>query len=246
MYTRELVEGPENNAFTLIYPWLSLMGGVFGLHAARQWGGLKSVLGKCLIFLAVGLLFQFFGQVAYAYYIYIQGIEVPYPSLGDIGYFGSVIFYIIGALYLGKVTGVKFRLKSYFVRFQAVIIPLVLLLLSYIFFLRGYELDSSQNLRTFLDFAYPFGQAIYVSIAISVILISRKILGGIMKGPIIFILISLLIQYACDFVFLYQASQGTWYVGGVNDFMYFVSYFFMTLSLIYIHATFKELESEQN
>jgi|SRR3989344_602283 len=246
MFMRNLTEGTENNAFTLIYPWLSLVGGIFGLYASRQWGGLKSAFGKCLTFLAVGLLLQFFGQAAYAYYIYIEGIEVPYPSLGDVGYFGSIILYILGALYIGKVTGIKFRLKSYLARGQALVIPIILLLLSYIIFLNNYELDPSQDLKTFLDFGYPFGQAVYVSIAISIILLSRKMLGGLMKGPVILLLISLLIQYMCDFTFLYQSSQGTWYVGGVNDYMYFVSYFFMTLSLIFINATFKEIESEQS
>ncbi len=246
MYSRGLVEGSENNAFTLIYPWLSLMGGLFGLYAAHQWGGFRSVLGKCLTFFAGGLLLQFFGQAAYAYYIYVEGIEVPYPSLGDIGYFGSIILYILGAIYLGKVTGVKFSLKSYFAKLQTLAIPAVLLLLSYIVFLTDYELDPTQRLKILLDFGYPLGQAIYVSIAISIILLSRKMLGGIMKGPIVFLLISLVVQYLCDFTFLYQSSRGIWYVGGVNDYMYFISYFLMTFSLLFIHATFKELESEQN
>ena len=48
MFMRNLTEGTENNAFTLIYPWLSLVGGIFGLYASRQWGGLKSAFGKCL------------------------------------------------------------------------------------------------------------------------------------------------------------------------------------------------------
>ncbi len=242
MYFRDLKVESENNAFTLIYPFLSLIGSLVGLYVARKWGGLKSVLGKVISMFSFGLFAQFFGQAMYAYYIYVTGIEVPYPSLGDIGYFGSVIFYIIGAIYLAKVSGFRFSFRSLEGKLISIIIPLILLVFSYAFFLKGYEYDWSNTLKILLDFGYPLGQATYVSIAILAFLMSRNILGGLLKKPIIFIIIALVFQYLSDFTFLYQASRGTWYVGGINDFMYFISYFIMTLALIYIGSVFKQIK----
>jgi len=242
IFLRDLKTGSENNAFTLIYPFLSLIGGIIGLCVAREWGGLKSFLGKSISMFSFGLLAQFFGQAIYAYYIYIKGIEVPYPSLGDIGYFGSVIFYIVGAFYLAKISGFKFSFKLWKGKLISIAIPLVLLASSYLFFLKGYEFDWSNKLKIFLDLGYPLGQAIYVSIAILAFLMSRNILGGILKKPIIFIIVVLVFQYLCDFTFLYQASRGTWYVGGTNDYMYFTSYFIMTLALIYMGSVYKQIK----
>lgn len=243
MYSRNLTEGPENNAFTLIYPLFSLAGGVVGLFVAEKWGGFKSLMGKVVCTFSFGLLAQFIGQVLYAYYIYIQEIEVPYPSLGDIGYFGSVIFYILASIYLARICGFKFSFKSFKGKFLSLIIPAVLLVLSYMLFLRGYEYDWSNKLLIFLDFGYPLGQAIYVSIVILAFLMSRDILGGLLRKPIIFIIVALIFQYLCDFTFLYQVSRGTWYVGGINDYMYLVSYFIMTLSLVNLGVTFNRIRN---
>src|SRR3989338_1536139 len=242
IYWRDLTSGFENNAFTLIYPWISLIGGVVGLLISNKWGGLKSIIGRSLFVLSLGLLAQTFGQAAYAYYIYVLGIEVPYPSMGDVGYFGSVIFYLYGVLLLARVLRVNFSLRSLVGQAQAIIIPLILLGLSYILFLRGYEFDWSQPLKVFLDLGYPFGQAIYVSIATIAFLASRKALGGMMREPMSLLLVALIVQYFSDFIFLYEASNEQWYVGGVNDYMYFVSYCLMAIGLIQLGVTFKKID----
>jgi hypothetical protein len=123
-------------------------------------------------------------------------------------------------------------------------IPLLLLLFSYSFFLINYEYDFGNKLKIFLDFGYPLGQAFYVSLAILTFLLSKKFLGGMMKGPILFLLIALIVQYFSDFNFLYQASQETWYVGGIGDFLYMLSYFVMALSLIHIGNVFKTIQTK--
>lgn len=243
MFARDLVDQAENNYFTLSYPFLSLFGGIAGIIFAEKWGGLKSTLGRSILLFGLGLLAQFCGQAIYAYYIYIQGIEIPYPSLGDLGYFGSVIFYIFAISFLAKVSGFKFSLKSTGGKLQAIIIPLLLLVLSYSFFLKGYEFDwTAGKMKIFLDFAYPLGQAIYVSIAIMALLMARNILGGIMKNPIWFLIFALVVQYFCDFMFLYQSNNGSWYVGGINDYFYCGSYYLMTVALIYMGSIFNKIK----
>lgn len=242
IFARGLTEGPENNYFTLAYPVLSLLGGVAGCVFARKWGGLKSQLGIALTMFAWGLLAQFIGQALYSYYIYILGIEVPYPSLGDLSFFLSVVLYIIGAIWLSRVSGMKFSMQSFRGKLQAFLIPLVILLISYWVFLRGYEPDLSNKVLLFLDFGYPIAQAAYVSIAIMALVISKNILGGMMRQPIMLLIAALILQYVADFSFSYQVSRETWYVGGVNDFLFCLSYFFMTISLFSIGNMFYKVQ----
>jgi hypothetical protein len=219
--------------FTGTYGLLALLGGVGGLFIARHWGGWKSLMGKATVLFATGLLFQEFGQLSYSYmyYIYFKGAEVPYPSIGDIGYFGSIFLYIFGTLFLAKASGVKISLRNAKNKLSAFIIPALVLVSSYTIFLQGYEFDWSNPLMIFLDFGYPLGQAAYVSLALLTYYLSRTILGGVMQSKIRYILIALAIQYAADYTFLYQAAQGTWVAGGVNDFLYLLSYFIMTMAL---------------
>ncbi len=231
----------DNNLFTVIYPILSLAGGITGLIYAERWGGFKSLIGKALKFLSFGLLAQFFGQAAYTYYIYLKGVAVPYPSIGDIGYFGSVVFYFLGALYLAKVCGFGRSTRSLSSKLLALVVPILLLACSYFFFLRGYDFSSINYLKTFLDFGYPIGQAIYVSVGIIALLLSSTAMGGIMKKPILFLIFALIFQYISDFVFLYQANNGSWYVGGLNDYLYLASYFLMTIALVNIGGVFRTI-----
>jgi hypothetical protein len=243
IYLRGLTEGGENNIYTLSYPLLSILGAVFGIITARKWGGFHSKLGKAIYFLSLGLLSQFFGQLMYAYYIYFQGIEVPYPSVGDIGYFGSVLLYTGAVYYISQVVVIRVTMRTIMGAAQAFLIPFILLACSYTFFLQGYHFDFSDPLKILLDFGYPLGDALYVSLAILVFLLSRRVLGGVMKNPMQLLILALLIQYFSDFMFLYQSSRGTWYVAGINDFLYSVAYFVMTVSLVYIGSMFERIKN---
>lgn len=231
-----LFVSPDNiqyELFTGSYGLLALFGGVGGLFIAKHWGGWKSLMGKSVGFFSLGLLFQEFGQLAYSYLYYIQfkGAEVPYPSIGDLGYFGSIPLYIMGTVYLAKASGISISLRNVQNKISAIVVPVLVLALSYFMFLQGYEFDWSAPLVILLDFGYPLGQAMYVSLALLTYYLSRKTLGGVMQSKIRYILLALAVQYFADYTFLYQASQGTWVAGGVNDFLYLVSYFMMATAL---------------
>lgn len=226
-----------NKYFGVFYGLVALLGAIWSFIIQKQWGGKKSLMGRAILMFSLGLFLQEFGQLTYFYYFFIRHIEVPYPSIGDIGYFGSIPLYIYGTILLSKAAGVKVSLASFKNKLQAIVIPIIILGYSYFVFLQGYEFDWSHPLTIFLDFGYPLGQAIYVSVAILAVLLTRGVLGGVMKYRILFILFALLIQYVSDFTFLYQVSKEIWTAGGINDYMYLVSYFVMTLALLQLRVT---------
>ncbi|HEY4513393.1 MAG TPA: hypothetical protein VJH06_02670 [Candidatus Paceibacterota bacterium] len=225
---------------------LPVFGGIAGLFTSKKWGGYKSLLGKTILVLSMGLLLQSFGQIYSSYYVFFNDVESPpYPAIGDIGFFGSVLVYIYGVMLLSKLSGFHFSIKKIHNKIWAFLIPAFMLLLSYFMFLKGYEFDWSgwtSSITILLDFGYPLGQAFYVSIAILSLLVSRNLLGGILKRPIWYLIFALIVQSLSDFVFIYQATRGTWYVGGFNDYMYLTSYFLMTLALIHMSSVFKKIK----
>jgi hypothetical protein len=224
-----------------IYQVMAYWGGINGLLIAHKWGGTRSAMGKSITAFAFGLLAQGFGQTVYTFYLFYLNIEAPYPSLGDLGYFGTIPLYIVGVLFLARVIGVRLSVHSYQKKISALLIPLIMLFVSYVLFLRYYEFDFGAPLKTLLDFGYPLGQAIYVSLAILALLFSRKMLGGIMKFPVLFLLIALIFQYLSDYVFLYEFNKEAWYVGGLNDYMYLFSYFLMTAAIAHIGVSFRKI-----
>ncbi len=228
--------------FASIYFLMAVWGGIWGIITTMKWGGLKSLMGKAIFMFSLGLFAQAFGELAYAYYSFIMQVkEVPYPSLGDLGYFGSIPLYIYGTLLLAKASGTNIKLKSLGHKLQAIIIPFIMLTIGYVLFLRGYEFDWSNPLKVFLDFGYPLAQAIYISLAILTYLLSKGILGGIMKSKILIILFALLIQFLSDYNFLYQVSRGEWITGGYGNFLYLSAYFLMTLGIIQFNTVYKKL-----
>lgn len=232
---------PESRVlWSVTYQIIALWGGINGLFIAKKWGGIKSVIGRSILAFSIGLLCQSFGQFVYSYYLLRLHIDAPYPSLGDVGYFGTIPFYIYGVILLAKASGAKLSLHSYGKQFQAIIIPLIMLVTSYYFFLRGYEFDWSNPVAVFLDFGYPFGGAIYISLTILTYILSRKLLGGIMRGPILLILAALVFEYAGDFSFPYTVSNETYFAGNYVDFLYVLAYSLMSISLIRLGAALKQ------
>lgn len=226
-----------------VYQVVCWFGAVAGLVVSKRWGGMRSLVGRAAMAFSIGLLCQAFGQTAYALYVFYFHIEIPYPSIGDVGYFGSIPFYMYGAWALARVSGARVSLRAYHNQAIALFLPLILLLVSYLIFLNGYEFDWTQPLKVFLDFGYPLGQAVYVSIAILAFILSRKVLGGIMRPAMLFFIVALVAQYLCDFTFLYQAKIGTFYAGGPNDLMYATSYLFMSIALLYIGSMFEKIKN---
>ncbi len=244
MYARGLTQGKENELYILIYPILPLIGGIYGWFCAQKWGGFRSTFGSAIALFALGFLAQFAGQMLYVYYqIYLQ-IDVPYPSIGDLFYFGSVILYVVGAYKLAKVAGIKLTMNSLQGKIKTLAIPFLILAISYIVLLQGYEADWTNKLIVFLDFGYPIGQAIYLSIALLALLISKDILGGLMRKPIMLLIAALVAQFISDFVFSYQVSREvtTFYAAGTNDYMFTVAYFLMAAALISIGNMFYKVQ----
>ena len=232
----------SNQLFAAVYGLIALYGGILGITVAKQWGGLRSVMGKSIGFFAVGLLFQEIGQVSYSYYIYYLRVAVPYPSFGDFFFYGTIPLYIVAVIYLARASGIHISLRSIRSKLQGVLIPVGILLFSYFVFLQGYKADWSNPLKVFIDFAAPFGQAIYISLALLTLTLTRGILGGVMKSKILFMLFALFAQYVADWTFLYQANRGIWYAGGINDYMYLCAYFLMTLGLLQLKTAYLDLK----
>ncbi|MEP7166791.1 MAG: hypothetical protein ABI758_02320 [Candidatus Woesebacteria bacterium] len=232
--------GALNDNFGFLYGGLSVWAGIWGLVTAYQWGGLKSLMGKALIFLSVGLLFQGFGQYSFWFFNVFLHVEIPYPGVPDIGYFGSIPFYIIAAYQLFRVSGTKFTLRANSGKIRAILVPLLMLGLGYTLFLRGYTFDWSDPLKIFLDFGYPLGQAVYISFAIITYTLSRKLLGGKMRMPFLILIAAFIAQFVADYSFLY--FQETFFAGSFIDYIYLLSYALMTLGILYFRYVAKQIK----
>lgn len=234
----------ETQLFTVTYGLIALCGGFGGLYISSKFGGIKSFLGRATVSFSLGLLFQEIGQLLYSYYIYILKIELPYPSVGDLFFYGTIPLYIYGAYMLFKIV-VPFRsfITNWYYYVVSTVVPLGLLGLSYLLFLKDYTFDSSSLFTSILDFGVPLGQIVYISIALLTYFFSVKALGGALKRGIVLVILALLCQYVADFTFLWQANSGTWYPGNTNDATFMLAYFVMSVALLDINNAIRSIKS---
>jgi hypothetical protein len=225
-------ESIVRNLFSYTYGIIALWGGLIGLSISKKWGGFKSIVGRAIMMFSLGLLAQELGQATYSIYDAFLSVEIPYPSIGDVGWFLTIPFYFYGAWLLGKAAGTKNSLKTVEGKLLAVGIPGAMLTLTYLVFLKEYQFDWSNPLVILFDFGYPLGHALYISMAILAYFLSRRFLGGVMKGTILLVLFAMALQYLGDFIFLYQVITETFYWGGLYDYLFLASYAIMTIALI--------------
>lgn len=223
----------EAYLFNWFYGLIGLSGAIYGIRISlKRWGGWKSVIGRGLILLPIGLLGQWFGLQIWTYYNAVVKIEVPYPSLADIGYFALIPAYTLGAWMFAHASGARFSLKTMRGKILALSIPFIALIGAYTLFLRDIGFDLSNPVKLFFDIGYPLGETIPVSIALFTFTLSRNLLGGTMKSRILYLVGAFFFQFITEYAFLYAAGAQTYINGGWNDLMYATSYTIMSIGLI--------------
>jgi RecA/RadA recombinase len=222
--------------FSASYFNIALLGGILGIYIAQKWGGIKSIMGKALLFFSFGLFTQAFGEIVYSFFTIFYHIEVPYPSLGDIGYFGTIPLYICGTFFLMQASGGKIELSNIKKNKKILAISIIILIIADVLLLQQYKFNWSNPVKIFLDFGYPLGDIIYVYFAFLTYIQLKNTKETIMKNKILMIFIALCFQWLSDYTFVYQANNKTWHPGQINDYMYFISYLLMTLGILQLNS----------
>jgi hypothetical protein len=241
--------GPDasiSTVFSSSYIIIALLGGLFGLKKAQYWGGFKSLLGKTLGFLSLGLLLTTLDSFTLSFYYYVLSQEPSYPSLTEVFYFSGILSYIVGVFYLSKTirSWSLFNNNGFFKRIMLVIIPLAMVGLTTSVYISRYgQIDGAPVSAIITDFAYAFSQAIYAFIAIAVLINSSKLFGGKLQKAVIVLLLALVVQYAADYNYSYQILSETWHTAGYGELLYLSAYTLIGLSILMFEINTPKLDN---
>jgi len=218
--------------FLFIIPFV---GSVIGFSNARLWGGFRSSVGRAITFLSLGTLTWSIGMLIWNYYIFLAQVEVPYPSLADLGFILSWPLWTIGFIQLFKATGAKFALRESKGKILFVGIPLMVTLASYYLLIvvgRGGVIEwSSGGLKLFFDLFYPIGDVVILAIALMLFSLSYNFLGGHYRKAVWFLTAAFVANYFSDFLFSYTTTQETYFNGHFVDFLFATTMFILSLGL---------------
>src|SRR3989344_4415604 len=227
---------------------LPILGGMFGLYRAYEWGGLRSAIGRSVSSLSLGVIFWGLGMVIWNYYLFAGIEEIPYPSLADAAFILSWPLWALGVTYLSRATGVKFALRSVKGKIQLLIIPIIAMAASYYMLIevaRGgvIELDFSSLSKLFFDLFYPIGTAVILAMALTFFTLSLDFLGGIYKTPIVILIIAFLVNFLSDFTFSLTTTNGTYFNGHFVDFLFLTAMYLLATSLSMMSPSASSQES---
>ncbi|MDP3769335.1 MAG: hypothetical protein Q8R40_00125 [bacterium] len=226
--------------------FVPLIGGLLGLRNAFKWGGGRSVLGRAVLGISIGLLAWAGGMAVWNYYLFFTDIEIPYPSVADGLFILSWPLWTYGILQLSKATGARFGLHNKSGKGVLFLISGVATLASiYVLFgvARGWSISWDEGgLKLFFDLFYPIGDIVILTLVVLVYGFSRKFLGGIYKTPVTILFIGFLLNYTADFIFVYTTTVETYFNGHFVDFLYTVAMFALSFGLSMLDTDVSNLE----
>lgn len=226
-----------NFGYSLAFTFIPFIGGLIGIAKAKIWGGFKSTIGKAVSFFSIGLFLWGCGNLVWAYYNFVLGVAAPYPSWADLGFAPSILFWVIGAVFLSKATGAKFQLRKTSGKLGSIVLFTSAAALSYymlIIVARGGVITTADggNLKLILDIAYPLGDFLAFTVASLVIGLSLKYFGGTYAVSIISTLMGLGVMFIGDFIFSYTTTAGTFYNGSFGDLILTIGLFLITFGVL--------------
>jgi hypothetical protein len=195
--------------------------------ASRSRG--KDRLGWALMSISAGLWAA--GEVVWSIYEVGMGVQVPYPSLADVGFLSAVPFAIAGIrAFWGEPRGTSARWRIWF---DGVIVALALTSTAWGFGLRTVW-ESSSTTKA-LDLAYPVGD---ILIGTVLILAIRRATQH--KGRMALLLAGVASYSIADSAFSYLTAQGAFgSVGNVIDTGWFAGFLLIALAATYPEAPAK-------
>ncbi|MBI5123607.1 hypothetical protein HZA75_07150 [Candidatus Roizmanbacteria bacterium] len=231
----KITDLPINLLYSFSNGFMATIAGVFGIVISTHWGGMKSAVGKAILYISLGTTSWGLGTLVWSFYNFVLHVAVPYPSLADVGYVGAIPLWMLGMFYLAKATGVKYGLRKKIGQLFLVILPIICFAISYylqVTVARGGAITSGYNLlKVFFDFAYPIGDVIILTIAFLMYGLTFRYLGGRYKWPVFIILFGFIFMFFSDFIFTYSTTVKTYFNGHLADLFYTVSLVIISLGV---------------
>ncbi|MCJ7816732.1 MAG: hypothetical protein MUP55_02640 [Candidatus Aenigmarchaeota archaeon] len=203
-----------------------LVAALIGFERAKSFS-FRSGLGKALFFISLGLLAWGAGILSYSYYNIIMQIEVPYPSLADIGFLGIIPLAAYGLFWLLKSIKITFDKKTIL---KVTALPLVSFLFTYWLFIQTKLAEDVSLIEKILNVAYPMGDVVFLSLTFVILSLIR---GGNLFKPIAIICAGFIIEAIADFSFSWTTATGTYYTGSFPDVLFALAFFTIGLGMYY-------------
>ena len=211
---------------------LSLLAVISGLYAYRM-HGFKSIQGKALLFITLGVFFWFLGELTWGIYEVVLGIETPVASIADVFWIIGYPFFLAGFYHVWKISSTPTDKKK--LTLSAIVTILILSSLTYsaIPALIDVEMSFAEKASTA---GYVIGDML-VLIALTVSI--THLLGSRFAKPWSIIFLATLMATIADIY--YMNFLEIYETGNLIDLLWDLDYMLLAFGFFYYRETVKGL-----
>jgi len=193
------------------------------LRARRQQGTVR----RFWLFLGLGALSWGAGQAVWTGYESVQGLEVPFPSLADVGYLG---FPPLAAAGLASVLlGRRSRAGRARDLVDGLLVATALLVVSWLLVLRPIVSNGDRPLLTVVSLAYPVADIVVMTAVVHAMTRARQ-LRETLPVPLGLVGAGLAAFAVSDISFVYLTTTGLYSSGSPTDSGWFIGFSLLLLA----------------
>lgn len=217
---------------------LIILGSYIGFFICREFTFKSDLLlpRRLMKFFTIGLFLSTLGSLVYTFYTAILHIDTPYPSWGDIGYFGGALSYLIGSVFFYIEVIDKNDLRK---AIKTSVICLIVLTIYQVWFLQN--IGSVLNWSTFsvVDTSYTVVETAFTALALGALITTRCFVNKKFRFGYILMVLGLVYLFVMDNYYSYVVqTTGAWPEGGLGDYLYFGMYYVTSLGLVQFTESF--------
>jgi len=202
----------------ILFPAYALISAIFGFDVARRYG-FRSFFGAIFFLLALGLLIWCIGEIMWAIYVLVLGIEVPFPSLADVFYITGYGSFFIGFFIFMKVFGHVFSERA--IKVPSIISGLVILAITSFTVVPEALIHSGNIVEAALAVAYPMHDAVLIALAVIALMVFW---GGKLARGWLYLLIGFMLTGLVDIFYYYYDLLGLIWEGHPLELPWLLSY----------------------
>lgn len=230
-----LKSSPLNLAFGFAFGLVPLCGGITGVVSSQRLLIKRSHIRKAVLFFSLGLITWGLGQMVWSVYNFFLNIEVPYPSLSDVGFIISWPLWGIGLYYLARATRSQYTSQVKVSKPPLIILSLLSITVVYYLLIivarNGAIITHSDILTIFFDLAYPLLDIALIIEAILLYGSSFRYVKKTYRWPVYLVLVSVVLNFFGDFGFSYTTRLNEYYNGNWVDFVFTTTFYLVSIAM---------------
>ena len=192
-----------------------LFAGIVGVIFYRYGQHTNAMRRRGWLFIAIACISFVVGQSAWTYFESIRGVEVPFPSLADIGFLGTYILLIPGVLMLFGSLNVAGRLRQLL---DSAIVAGSVGVLSWSFLVQKlWHTSDASLIGKIISITYPLGDI--AALFGAIILISNARQKKDLRRSLNFLAVGILGFVFFDTSFTWMSMNNTYHTGSWSDWM---------------------------